>query len=747
MSGNRGEDTSGEEEVSQGPTADAWARIRRLASTPNGARKRLARVANPRTAGVGLAVIAVVLAVVAVTVPTSLFAGVLSGVGTAAVVGVALLGLVVAGLVLWAPGVIDAGRPALDGESGDDVEVSETYPDGDDAGSTGERVDDLLEHVESDAIPWGDGDVVTAEAENVWRELRELAVEAVAERDGCSRTVASTRVASGAWTDDPYAASFLQDLSKPVLPARVRVADWLRGRHLTRRIRHTVDAIADARGATTASRVDFGDGVPHDRDGEREADPAGSDGTGVSHAASEAATGSRSVQRGTRVELQSAERSAGYGAQAGLVVGVAAVVVGTLLGNGAVLLSAVVGFAYAGYGYAMPEPEADVRVERSIETASPAAGTNVAVSVTVTNEGETAIPDLRVRDAPPEDLTVVEGKTALATSLGGEETAALSYRVEATTGTHHFGETELVAENVSGTARFRADVTIETRLSCDHTTDVVPLSDQTTPLEGRVPADSGGTGTEFYATREYRAGDPPNRIDWNRYASTRDPTTIEFREHRAAEVLVVLDADSPADVHRSATADPVTLGRSAGREIVARLLAANNAVGAARVDRFDTAAFGRRATIDYLQPLADDLQSTRIERLFATEIDDIGSALNSDPFPGASGGMDRCVRFKHDGADRVVRSLPEETQVIALTPLLDDRQVDTLARFLSAGHDVTVAMPDVLPDTPGGRIDGLDRGDRIDSLRRRGAVVLPWSPEEPLSIALARSPRREVVTA
>jgi uncharacterized protein (DUF58 family) len=708
-----------------------------------------------RGGGVGVAAVAAVAAILAVVLgglavaaPASLLDPVvdlLSGTGTAAAIGVALVCLVVASLPLWAPELIDAERPAPDEESGDDAESRETYPITDDGGSTGERIDDLLEHVESDAIPWRNGDAVVAEAENVWRELRELAVEAVAERDGCSSDIASTRVATGKWTDDPYAASFLQDLSTPVLPARVRVADWLRGRHLTRRIRHTVDAIADARGA--ASRIDFGDGVSRDRNGAGEADPAESDGAEVTHAAEEAAAGSRSVQRGMGVELRPAERAPGNGAHAGLVVGVAAVIVGTLLGNAAVLLSAIVGFAYAAYGYTMPDPETGVRVERSIETPSPAAGASVAVSVTVTNEGETAIPDLSVRDTPPEGLAVIGGETALATSLEAGETAALSYRVEATTGTHHFGETKLVAENVSGTARFRADVTIDARLSCDHTTDAVPLSNQTTPFEGRVPADAGGTGTEFYATREYRAGDPPNRIDWNRYAATRDPTTIEFREHRAAEVLVVLDADSPGNVRRSPTADPETLGQSASREIVTRLLAANNAVGAARVDRFDTRAFGRRATIDYLRPLADDLQSTRIERLFATEIDDIGSALNSGPFPEESGGMDRCVRFKHDGADRVVRSLPEETQVIALTPLLDDRQVDTLARFLSAGHDVTVAMPDVLPDTPGGRIDGLDRADRIDSLRRRGAVVLPWNPEEPLSIALARSPQREVVTA
>jgi uncharacterized protein (DUF58 family) len=692
------------------------------------------------------AIAALVLGGLAVAAPGSLLApiaDVLSGLGTTAAVGLVLLCLVVAGLGLWKPRPVGGERFANTG-SIDDPDTQEGYADEDDGGSTGERIDDLLEHIESGGIPWQNGDTVVTEAENVWTELRGLAVEAVAERDDCSRTVASSRVASGEWTEDPYARSFLQDLSTPVLPVRVRVADWLRGRHLTRRVRHTVDAIAAARNATTASGVGFGDGPS---DGISETDPDESGGVGETESTEEDVPGSRSVQRGARLTLRPVGGTPGHGPYAGVVIGIVAVIVGTVLGNAAVLLSAVVGCAYAAYGYAMPDPGTDVTVERWVETASPATGTSVAVSVTVTNEGETAIPDLRVRDTPPENLSVIGGETAMATSLGAGETAELAYRVETTTGTHRFGETELLAENVSGTAQFRGDVTIDTRISCDHTTNVVPLSSQTTPFEGRVPADAGGAGTEFYATREYRAGDPPNRIDWNRYASTREPTTIQFREHRAAEVLVVLDANSPADVRRSTTADPVTLGRAAAGEIVTRLLAANNAVGAARVDRFDTTAFGRRATIDYMRPLADDLQSTRIERLFTTEVDDIGSALNSGPFPEDSGGMDRCVRFKHDGVGRLVGSIADETQVIALTPLLDDRQVDALTRLLSAGHDVTVAMPDVLPDTPGGRIDGLDRADRIDSLRRQGAVVLPWKPGEPLSIALARSPRREVVTA
>jgi len=696
-------------------------------------------VDSHRVTALALAALAVVLAALAVVAPASLLAplaGAFRGPGAAVTVGVALLALTViafvpiAAVALSRQGTDDGTeRGATDGTDADG-RAPDARDLAADAGSTGERIDDLLAHLESDAIPWQTGDAVAGEAEAVWEELRELAVEAVAERDGCPRTVASKRVATGEWTDDPYAASFLQDLSKPVLPAHVRIADWLRGRHLARRIRRTVDAVVAVRKTATGPTLST----------------AAPDAGGNAVATVDPPTSGRDAHREVRVDLSPADGSSGHGADAGLVVGVAAGVVGTALGNAAVLLSAVVGCAYAAYGYAMPDPGTEVSVERRIETASPLPGTGVGVSVAVTNEGEAVIPDLQVRDAPPEALEVTDGETALATSLAPGETAELSYRVAATTGTHRFGETELTAGNVSGTARFRETVPVGADLSCDYAVDDVPLSDQTTPFEGRVPADTGGTGTEFYATRKYQPGDPPNRIDWSRYARTREPTTVEFREHRAAEVLVVLDADSPAaDARQSTTADPAALGRHAARAIVADLLAAKNAVGAARIDRFDTTAVGRRELITYLRPLTDDLQSTRAERLFAVRLDDLGAALRHDPDLGTDA-AGRCVRFKQDATDRLVDTLPTGTQAVVLTPLIDDRQVDTIARLLSGGHDVTVAMPDVLPPgTPGGRIDRLARADRIAALRRRGATVLPWNPGESLAVALSVPARPEVV--
>jgi uncharacterized protein (DUF58 family) len=702
--------------------------------------RRARSLAEPRRVAAGLGALAVALAALAIAAPASTLepvAGLFRGVGAAAVVGLFSITLIALSLL-----VIAWASPATEAGGADGEETAEPWL-GADVGSAGERIDDLLAHVASDAIPWQTGDAVADEAEAVWEALRERAVEAVAERDGCSRTVASKRVATGEWTDDPYAASFLRDLSTPVLPFHVRIADWLRGRHLTRRIRRTVDAaVATKETATPLS----GSAATGRSAGPR---PGGGSsartGAGV-EATVDPPTAGTGVVRETRIELRPTGGPSGHGATAGLAVGVGAAVVGTMLGNAAVLLSAVVGCAYAAYGYAMPDPGTDLNVERWVETASPLPGAAVGVSFAVTNEGETAVPDLRVSDAPPEGLEVTGGETGLATSLAPGETVELSYRVEATTGTHAFGAAELTVRNVSGTARFRKEASLETELSCDYSLGEVPLSDQTTPFEGRVPADSGGSGTEFYATREYQPGDPPNRIDWNRYARTRDPSTVEFREHRAAKVVVVLDADSPAAAaRRSTTADPATLGRHAAREIVADLLAAKNGVGAARIDRFDTTAVGRRELITYLQPQSDDLQSTRAERLFAVRLDDLGAALRHDPDLGTDA-AGRCVRFKQDATARMVGTLPAETQVIVLSPLFDDAQVDTIVRLQRAGHDVTVVMPDVLPaGSPGGRIDRLDRADRIATVRRNGARVLPWAPDESLSVAVSPSARQEVV--
>jgi uncharacterized protein (DUF58 family) len=234
-----------------------------------------------------------------------------------------------------------------------------------------------------------------------------------------------------------------------------------------------------------------------------------------------------------------ATRSARY--HGGLVAVLLVGAVGVLTGNDGLLLLALVPLAYVAYG-TVGEAGDSVAVERSFDPDQPRPDERVRVRVRVENTGDRTLPDVRIVDDVPED-TDVEGAPALATALRPGETATLSYAVRPGYGTCRFGPVTVRSRNAAGTAA----VTVERTPAADTldptaAVDEVPLRDRTTPQAGRRPADAAGSGVEFYATREYRRGDPRSRIDWRRLARTGELTTVEFREERATTTVFVVDA-------------------------------------------------------------------------------------------------------------------------------------------------------------------------------------------------------------
>lgn len=75
-----------------------------------------------------------------------------------------------------------------------------------------------------------------------------------------------------------------------------------------------------------------------------------------------------------------------------------------------VLLLAAIGIGYAAYPrIASTPPTAQLGVERTIEPKVPGVDETVDVTVTVTNEGDRWLPDLRIVDGVPPLLSVVDG--------------------------------------------------------------------------------------------------------------------------------------------------------------------------------------------------------------------------------------------------------------------------------------------------------------------------------------------------
>jgi len=425
---------------------------------------------------------------------------------------------------------------------------------------------------------------------------------------------------------------------------------------------------------------------------------------------------------------------------AGLTV--LAIGAGLLVREPALLLASVFGVGFAAYGQIGSPPAPSLAVERSVgstdpaadptevnggtdRTVEPEAGDRVRVSVAVTNEGESTLPDLRLVDGVPDGLSVVDGSPRLATALRPGETAEVSYVVEATRGAHAFEPLVAMVRDVTGATERVLEVAAGGRIDCvpalPADPPAFPLRAQTTRYTGRTTADEGGPGVEFHATREYRPGDPLARIDWKRTARTGDLTTVDYRLERAASVLLVVDARRAAyaapDPH-----DPTAVDRSveAARQVAAGLLGDGHLVGLAAVGpRSSWLAPGRG--VEHRLRLAETLAtSDAFERTAPTEDCNVYAAC-------------RAIRGRID----------DDTQVVFFTPLVDDGAESAAHRFEAHGHRTTVVSPDPCGDDAlGERAAGLARSVRVAAIRRAGVPTVDWGPGEPIETALAGSQRR-----
>ena len=389
--------------------------------------------------------------------------------------------------------------------------------------------------------------------------------------------------------------------------------------------------------------------------------------------------------------------------------------VGTVMSQPGLLLASVVGVAFAAYARAGDAPRIELRVERELGDPEPREGEAVEVTVRVVNEGG-ALPDLRLIDGVPAGLEVTEGSPRFGTALRAGRSATYRYTVEARRGVHQFEPVTAIARDASGAQERETTVPAETTLACVPTLPPtrlrVPLRAQTAQYAGPVPTDVGGSGVEFFATREYRPGDAIGRIDWNRVARTGELSTVEYRVERSATVVLLIDARHEAYVG----GEDHAVGRSvaAARELASSLLGAGHRVGVAAIGAEDC----------WLGPGTGEAHARAIERLLGTH-----PALPPTPPEGAMI-VARRVR-------ELLRRLPASAQLIVLSPLADDYIATLIARLEANGNRATVVSPDpTADDTPGRRLAGVERRARLERLRGAHVPVVDWPADRPLEAAV-----------
>nr|WP_275690788.1 DUF58 domain-containing protein [Halorubellus sp. JP-L1] len=266
---------------------------------------------------------------------------------------------------------------------------------------------------------------------------------------------------------------------------------------------------------------------------------------------------------------------------------------------------------------------------------------------------------------------------------------------------------------------------------------------------GSIPTRTGGSGIEFHSTRNYRRGDPMNRIDWRRLAKAGELTTIDYRVQEAARVMVVVDARESV----SASAGPgyprsEELASYAAELLTGTLLDEGHEVGIAVFGMDLPGTRGTRSP-SVLEPSGGET--------FAAHVSAVCSAVaEADPSvadlggrgANASGGEGTraAATTKTDGglADAAVETarlrafLDRHTQVLFVTPALDEFPVTVTETLEGHGHAVTVVSPDVTDgESLGGRLARVERSERVRSLRGLEATVVDWALDDPLPLALA----------
>ncbi len=539
----------------------------------------------------------------------------------------------------------------------------------------------------------GPDDIRGEEFDTRRRRLTEAAVTVLTRLQGLDTERAREQVTQGGWTDATRAAEYLaDDLPEPERELTLRrlfASETARERSRLR----TVDAIAAAAGV-------------EDTDSGPPGDDTASGGT------VETGTGGRNSDTG--------HRPTGHWAGVSLVV-LVCVGAGLLLGQPAVLLAGAAGLGYAAYARSTRLGTVDLSVSRSLGQTDPDPGDQVEVTVTVTNNGGLC-PDLRLVDGVPASLPVTGGSPRYGTALRSGESVTFSYTVRAAAGRHEFGPMLVVARNLSSSVERERLVAVASEIravpSPEPLRASVPLRHQPTRYAGDRVTDTGGEGLVFRTVREYRPGDSLARIDWNRRARTGELTTLEFDRERAARVVILLDT------RQSARTGP----EPGGPDALERSVAGAQRLFPALLDdghQVGIAAFGGGEC--YLAPDTGTRHRERGRELLA-----------SDPaFQAETGNRPRPWYW----IPRLRATLPGDTQLLVLSPLLDPETVRLVRRLEAHGHPTTVLSPDpTATETPSNRLMRVRRRLLVSHLRGAGVPVLDWEP----SVSLEELFTREV---
>ncbi|WP_277541437.1 DUF58 domain-containing protein [Haloarcula laminariae] len=395
--------------------------------------------------------------------------------------------------------------------------------------------------------------------------------------------------------------------------------------------------------------------------------------------------------------------------------------VGGIRGNGTLLLAATIPLAYVAYGSvstaAVPE---SLTVTRRVDPRVAPPGRPVTVTLTVRNDGDRTLSDLRVVDPVPSALAVLRGTPRGGGTLEPGESVTVTYTIVARRGEFDFPPARVRVRGAGAGAVATADrqPSGDTRLICRLDADAPPLSDIGDARVGRLTTDAPGEGLTFHSTREYRHGDPAGRIDWRGYAKQGELSTVNYDRQVSATVVFVLDARAASRVAAGpGRPTAVELGAYAATRALNTLLGAGHDVAVAVVGVEGDGPGG----LSWLPPGGGSEQRSRAIAVLGEAID-AAPAADCDPTQQArtlGGLVDRHAQF------------------VLVSPLLDDAPLSMVEQWSAFGGSRTVLSPDIVAsNTVSGQYEQVRRRTRLARCQAGGARSIDWRRGTPLPTIL-----------
>ena len=398
-------------------------------------------------------------------------------------------------------------------------------------------------------------------------------------------------------------------------------------------------------------------------------------------------------------------------------------VTGLFFRNKDILTLAIPLLLYAGILFynSISSPGIDFRVARRFDVPQTEEEGELHGSLILENRGP-AIALLGCEEVLPFGIEVVDGKTTTLVSCPGNARFSLDYTICAPRGVYTFPGVNVLSWNRFAIVPNRTFLPFIT--SCSFLPRVEKVEEikirprHTRVYAGTIKAHLGGNGLEFFGCRQYTRGDDIRHVNWRAYARADEVIVNEYEQERVSDITLILDAREFVNTY---VGDQQILDYAAraAATIAKHFLETGNGVG--------LLIYG-----DYLNWIYHGYGHAQQERIFEA----LAKAIPTQK-----------AAFE-DLRYIPTRLFPSRSQLVIISPLGDEDDVEILGELHARGYHIILISPNslkleqsIIDDSPSAqvaaRVMTLRREFLLSTLRQTGMDVVDWDITQPLAPPIA----------